>query len=1347
MNERPERIGPYRIVEELGRGGMGQVYRGEHIETGAPAAVKTVRAVRRHGMSGIRREIRALARIRHPGVVRILDEGVQAGLPWYAMELLEGPTLRQAVRQLGAGATEPTKIVEPAAGSLDSTEIDAPGSAGSGPEPREAAWWTAALGASTQGSSAADSVLARSGKERARASVPATPARASRGASRPLAAGGALTAVLTLVRRLCSPLAFLHGEGIVHRDLKPENILVTGARQWAAGGSEAQQASPPPARCLLPPAIPVLVDFGLASQWRLGGLGDPLPDATGEDSASREALEIAGSVVGTAQYMAPEQVCGELVDARADLYALGCILYELLTGRPPFTGRSRSELLSRHLLSDPRRPSELVEGVPAELDELVLRLLAKPRRERIGHAADVAEALARLGAEDGGLEAEAPKPRAYLYRPGLAGRAAALDQLEAQLSRLGSGSGALVLVGGESGVGKTRLVLEFAREDRRSGTGVLVGECLPLSLEEQAPGAAGGGAPLQGLRRALRAIADRCREQGREETERLLGQRGKLLALFEPALAGLPGQEAHPEPVKLPPEAARLRLYRGLAGTLAALAQGRPQLLVLDDLQWADELTLGLLQHLVRTGWFATTPLLLVGTYRSDEVGPTRASPGLRWLLESPEVVRIALGRLDARSVGAMVRDMLAVAAAPEAFVQFLIRQSEGNPFFVAEYLRMAVAEGLLVQGQWGRWHVAAEGAGQAAEAVYRGLPLPGSLRALVARRLGGLSAEARRLVQAAAVLGREVDADMAAEVAGLAEAEALEPAAEILAGQVMDESADGRLRFLHDKLREAAYQALAPEELAELHRAAAVAGERRWEREPEEHLAELGHHWERAGEIRRARDMYLQGARVARSRHALGEARRLYEAYLAMVPEPDAESVAARNELAHDVFRLQGQPTEAISVHRQALAEARSLGDRGAEAETLRMLGSSHQDIGRLDDADGFYRQALDVHRERGDRKNEAATLGGRAVVHLRQGRSGEAMRLFEQALDRFREAGDRKGEASILVNLACTYLEHEGAPEPQALFERALSLFRQLGNRQNEAITLANLAVWHSACGRFLEAQALDEQALAIFREVGDRKHEGRLLGNLGAMKVNLGHLEEALADSERALAIHQEIGERGFEGLDLGGVGLALHLLRRDPARARSVLEQSVAVLREVGIRKDEAFVLANLGHVCSEQGDAEAAMAAYNRSVAICRETGAWTHEVQGLCLIAQHRRRTGDLGEAETRVGEAESRLGKAKSVLGSEGGPHALMLSLCERAHLELARGKSASALLERVRHMVTQSQAGPESLWGQAFGRLRRAQEAFERGEPLLRGERIEDLPPGLRRWLVETGRLEAAG
>lgn len=716
----------FELIGELKRGGMGIIYKSHDREQQVPVALKMVSSADKQLLQSIRREIHALGRIHHPGVVHIVAEGVHDGMPWYAMEFIEADTLLDHCRTVTSW-----RLWAERGSGIAEEEFD------DGDGPTGVTSKTAVAVSSGLPSRAGALVLPKSGLT---------------------LTGDDLLAILTLVRRLCVPLSHIHGEGLVHLDLKPDNVLIRDS------------------------GLPVILDFGLATAVRSQSGGD--------------VLEGASLGAGTVRYMAPEQIDGDLVDARADTYALGCILYQLLTGRVPFPGPSVAETIFGHLNLDPTPPSELVGGIPPAIDELVLRMLAKKPRDRIGYAQDIDSALARLGAQ--GWVGAVPSARAYVYRPRLAGRDAELALLVQQFELAQGDSTRLVLLGGESGIGKTRLVGEFARVTATSASGaeVFFGEFRPH------------GGPLHGFRRILQGIADICRSVSVELRQHILGRRAATLSRYEPELQWFVSETESPP--ELLPDAAREQLFQDFLQVLIALGENQPLVVILDDLQWADDLSLGFLEYL--RAHAHSTPLrgIVLATYRSGE-----SSAYVDAMAAHAEVLHILLGRLSLEAVGTLISDMLALPEISAQVVESLYQHSEGNPLFLTEYLLESVAEELIWRDADGTWH--ARG-GSSLEVDYARLPLPTTVHELLVHRLAALGADARRLAEVAAVLGPEPDLSVLERAVALPDAAFFDALAELQRRHVLEPKDTQRLVFAHSKVREVTYAQIAAGPRAQLH-------------------------------------------------------------------------------------------------------------------------------------------------------------------------------------------------------------------------------------------------------------------------------------------------------------------------------------------------------------------------------------------------------------------------------------------------------------------------------------------------------------------------------------------------
>ena len=442
---------------------------------------------------------------------------------------------------------------------------------------------------------------------------------------------------LQIAAEVCQALQHAHDRGIIHRDVKPGNIWLTADPSASSGQ-----------------AIARLGDFGLAVAIDLSRLTQ------------------AGMMVGTVAYMPPEQALGGKVDTRSDLYGLGATLYEMVCGRPPFSGHDPVAVISQHLNTPPVAPSFHNPSLPPALNALILKLLAKNPQDRSSSADEVLAALQTLrdqiqqGEVVAAAEPAAAAPIGRVAWGTFVGREREMEQLKERLTDAFSGLGSVVMVVGDAGIGKTRLLQEFATYARLRGAQVLWG----AAYEGEAR------LPYGPFAEALRDYVSRTSV----ETLRLAVTEGSsVLAPLAPELKVKLADLPEPPPVAA--EAEAYRLFQEVTGFLKNASTSAPLLLVLEDLQWADKGSCSLLQHLARR--LAGSRLLLAISCREAELEPSHpireALPHLRRESGFWELPLKGLRESE-------VRELITVLAehdVPQPLVLALHQETEGNPFFI----------------------------------------------------------------------------------------------------------------------------------------------------------------------------------------------------------------------------------------------------------------------------------------------------------------------------------------------------------------------------------------------------------------------------------------------------------------------------------------------------------------------------------------------------------------------------------------------------------------------------------------------------------------------------------------
>ncbi|HEV8630230.1 MAG TPA: protein kinase, partial [Thermoanaerobaculia bacterium] len=796
--------GRYTVVSELGRGGMGVVYRARDAVLSRDVAVKLVppQLVGPATRERFQREAQLVARLDHPAIIAIHDFGDHEGSLFLVMPVVEGRSLRDLLAH--------------------------------GPRPT--------------------------------------------------------AEVLELGIQIAEALEYSHSRGVVHRDIKPENVMLTGGE----GGLRVR-----------------VMDFGLAL------------------TAASDRLTQTGGLIGTPAYLSPEQLANSEVDGRADVYALGVVLYECLSGEVPFSGSPYS-LLYRIAHEPPMSFSDRGLPVPPALEGLVLASLAKRREERPSRAAEVAETLRqiRAGTWGGGggrplelaptLAFAAPRPAG----PPLFGRGRELAELQRHLVAMTAGECHFVAIGGDAGMGKSRLLEELDRLARARELRVLHGR---FAEHDRA-------FPFHGfievVRHHFRSHEATSRDEGGGADFRDLAS--DLVAFF-PVLSEIPALRASASGSATAGSGSgraaddRTYLFELLAKTVARCAGGSPLVVLLEHLHDADVSVEALRYLLLR---LAGTPLLVVATYRTTELDrrhPLRAL--LADLQNEPRCAHLQLATLGATESEHLAQAVLGGTALEPRLARRLHEASEGNPLFLLELLRSLVESGGMARDASGSWHLSGGGALTSSS-------LPATVQQAVERRLARLPEEQRELLTLAAVLGRSFDLrDLEALVE---ERSTLETQLDrLLAEGLLEEdrsSRADRFSFVSGVVREVLYAAIPRRRRRSLHRRVAEHLERRWAGRLERVVPQLFFHCEQGDLAEKCVEHGLAAARFQLDTFSPEDATRTLRTVLEFLRDEGFEGAAgveteARRLLAA-AHRQAGDVAAALGELELALAKLAAAGD-----------------------------------------------------------------------------------------------------------------------------------------------------------------------------------------------------------------------------------------------------------------------------------------------------------------------------------------------------------------------------------------------------------------------------------
>lgn len=978
-----------------------------------------------------------------------------------------------------------------------------------------------------------------------------------------------LDQVIAIARQIAKALAVTHAAGITHRDIKPENVM------------------------LRDDGYVKVLDFGIAR----------LSPATPGQSAMTLYGTNPGVLVGTYAYMSPEQARGEIVGPPSDIFSLGLVLYELLTGQHPFEAESPRARLDAIISQAAFSPARLNPEMPTSLTELLLLMLEKDAELR-PTALEIDAALKPLEqpAEVTGRLPKAAHTARELQSPQtatrlLVGRAEERRILQESFTVMTGGKGSLLCVSGEPGIGKTSLVEEFLSELSISTPCLIArGKCSERLAGTEAY------LPL------LEALDSLLRSESAPAPARVL----KLIApTWYAQLAPISTEDT--EAARLLSEvraATQERLKRELGNFLQELSRLRPLVLFLNDLHWADASTIDILSYLATR--FDALRVLLVATFRpSDLLLAKHPFLAVKQELEMHGHCReLRLEVLSSGEIDQYLAQEFPGHQFPVALRDLIHQKTEGNPLFLSDLLRDLRDRGVLAQAQNGQevatphWTLTQSLHELADE-------LPTSVRSLIERKIDRLSEEDRQLLLVASVQGYEFDSALVANVLALDSAEVEERLASlervhhfvrlVKEGEFPDGTLTQRYRFMHGLYQNVLYASLQPTRRAQLSESVAETLERFYGERQEVIASELAALWDGARAYERAAQCYLRAAQNASW----------------VIAHTEAVTLATRGLAALE--KLPETPKRAQQEIPLRLRLGLSLaGERGWAAP-------------EVEDA---FRRARELSETTGETLPLSTSVRGLCVHHLLRADLAQARAQGERFLQLAQTSQD---ETSLLAAHNALGMTHWAAGQPltaQENFERALHLYSADEHRRLMAMSNEDLGVLsRRMSGICLWSMGHPDRALSEAYEAVNLAQQLRHPFSQGGAHYAAAHLH-LFRREWQACEEHAETVIQLAQEYDLGD-NLTYATIARDAARAYqgnpvegiTQMRQSIAAYQAKGANLMMTCYLGLVADLHGLEWQIAEGLRVVDEALALAARTGerwweAELHRTRGKLLIKE-----------------------------------------------------------------------------------------------------------------------------
>lgn len=1005
-----------------------------------------------------------------------------------------------------------------------------------------------------------------------------------------------LERVVSILEPICQALSEAHEKGIIHRDLKPDNIMLEQV-------SNSQ--------------VVKVVDFGLAKLKQRA-----------------EQRRITGNlVVGTFDYMSPEQCQSLELEATSDIYSLGIVIYEMLTGHVPFRNASRLATIYQHINDPPRPPRAYASEIPDRVEKVILKALSKESSERQQTAMQLLEEMQvaiQISNQSNGVavkdtQRSSTRGTGYLNRVEarksanetlkkhlvfgyFLGREKEINRLTTEFAFIRSGRTKPIVILGDPGIGKTELITEFRRRLGEEEALFLNGRFFDYL----------GSSPYKPL---LDALTNQLRSliSQQELFEKIFGE---LADRVREDLAEdwnfWTVDKAKSGSLQGGPEGEKYRVFEYLAQVYIKLARHKPIVFWMDDMQWADGLSLSFMSYLLRRA--LGEAIQFIFTARIQDV-TQKGHPFQQWqsaMTTARNIEQLQLNGLNNSDVEQYIKLVFTEIDISKNSIERIWQETHGNPYFLSEILRLLVEEERIIwTGKKWRCQQLTE------------INVPSSVVNIVESQLRRFRENELDVFMQAAVLGDQFSFETLRLLTNLEEDPLIDIVETGLVGYIFKEqplitgqnvrptisNVDEFYSFYHSTVRKVLYSKINTRRRRRLHLKVAEALEKAKKDRLDQIAPLLAHHYYNAEQYQMAFKYSVEAATAAWQALAVEETEKLLARLAELLEKMDearsmeyqaqsgqitnqfknqllATALAQYRILSGEVLTTLSKFTDAEQSLFIALKLSEHIGDGKIAGRAILATGEMYKEKGDPERALKFFQHAYGVYQKLNDITGQCQALNRTALVNYERGNYSQVNEVAGRCVKLAEQAGGKLSQAGAQIILAATDFRtarySRAIEQAREVLETAQSVQDRVLERQAAGL----LGATSSALGFYQSAINWLDQAVQISRDTGARRSEARFLVEFGEVQRRQGQYQEAIDYFTQAYEIATELKAKREQEMALLDLGLVYKGLNY-PDQALNYLNQAINLSKEVTdpiLIIEEKCALAELESLAGKQAEA-------------------------------------------------------------------------------------------------------------------------------------------------------------